>query len=258
MCYSTLLVRDDQHLFTPDQLTVTPTGAAFVKPSVRPGVVPGILAALIIARTATREQLKQTTDPARRAVLDARQRALKVTANAAYGFTGAQASPLQCVSMADSCLAYGAQACRWAEGRGLGAASGEHTFLCTCSITDHKEVHAGGGCRQAMQVLQGAAESGALAPYGNRARVIYGHTDSLFVLLPEARDPLAAIQASICRAGFSLPSHPLKNQTAPSCVSCSPQAGRRAAEVVSSAFPVPMEMKFERVCLPLLLLHVNR
>ena len=42
------------------------------------------------------------------------------------------------------------------------------------------------------------------------------------------------------------------------CVFCSPQAGRRAAEVVSSAFPAPMEMKFEKVCQPLLLLHVNR
>ena len=52
-----------------------------------------------------------------------------------------------------------------------------------------------------MQVLQEAAESGALGPYGNRARVIYGHTDSLFVLLPEAPSPLAAIQ--VPHAGFT-------------------------------------------------------
>ena len=61
---------------------------------------------------ATREQLKATSDPAARAVLDGRQKALKVTANALYGFTGAGASPLQCVQLADSCLAYGADSCR--------------------------------------------------------------------------------------------------------------------------------------------------
>lgn len=47
-------------------------------------------------------------------MLDSRQKALKVTANALYGFTGAAASPLQCIQLADSCLAYGAQSCRWA------------------------------------------------------------------------------------------------------------------------------------------------
>lgn len=130
MCYSTLLVKGDQHLFAPDQVTVTPTGAVFVKSSVRPGIVPAILAALIVARAATREQLKQTAEPARRAVLDARQRALKVTANAAYGFTGAQASPLQCVALADSCLAYGAQACRRVVGCGSMGAAG----MCILSL----------------------------------------------------------------------------------------------------------------------------
>ena len=62
-----------------------------MKTSVRRGMLPAILAALIEARTATRAELKNATDPARRAVLDSRQKALKVTANALYGFTGAQA-----------------------------------------------------------------------------------------------------------------------------------------------------------------------
>jgi DNA polymerase delta subunit 1 len=48
-------------------------------------------------------------------VLDSRQKALKVTANALYGFTGAGASPLQCIQLADSCLAFGAQGCRYAK-----------------------------------------------------------------------------------------------------------------------------------------------
>lgn len=44
-----------------------------------------------------------------RAILDSRQKALKLTANALYGFTGAMASPLQSVPLADGCLALGSQ-----------------------------------------------------------------------------------------------------------------------------------------------------
>lgn len=180
--------------FHAEDITVTPTGATFVKPTVRSGILPSILAALMSARATTRQQLKISTDPSQRAVLDSRQKALKVTANALYGFTGAQASPLQCVPLANSCLAYGAQS-----------------------------------CRRAREVLEEAAKAGRLGPAGDGAKVIYGHTDSLFVVLPRALDVPSAIQA-----------------------------GHVAAEIVSKAFPDPMELKFERVCAPLILLHVNR
>lgn len=160
----------------------------------RQGILPSILAALISARAATRAQLATATSPAQRAVLDSRQKALKVTANALYGFTGAQASPLQCVQLADSCLAYGAQS-----------------------------------CRRAKEVLEAAAASGELGPPGRGARVIYGHTDSLFLQLPAA----GSIEIAI-------------------------QTGQKAAAIVTAAFPRPIELKFERVCSPLLLLHVNR
>lgn len=46
---------------------------------------------------------------ASRAILDSRQKALKLTANALYGFTGAMASPLQSTALADGCLALGSQ-----------------------------------------------------------------------------------------------------------------------------------------------------
>lgn len=36
------------------------------------------------------------------------------------------------------------------------------------------------------------------------------------------------------------------------------RVAREAAKVVSAAFPDPVEIKFERVCQPFLLLHVNR
>ena len=65
-------------------------GAKFVKSTVRTGVLPGILAALMNARNATRASLKalEAGDVGTRAVLDSRQKALKLVAKALYGFTG--------------------------------------------------------------------------------------------------------------------------------------------------------------------------
>ena len=72
--------------------------------------VEGGLAGHHDSRHAAAEAIQQLK--ARSAVLDGRQKALKLTANALYGFTGAQASPLQCAPLADSCLALGAATCR--------------------------------------------------------------------------------------------------------------------------------------------------
>ena len=197
LCYTTLIHEQEDVAragIDPEDIITTPTGARFVNPSIRPGILPSILAALISARATTRAELAATTAPARRAVLDSRQKALKVTANALYGFTGAQASQLQCVPLADSCLAYGAES-----------------------------------CRRAKEVLEHAAANGRLGPSGSEARVIYGHTDSLFLHLPQAVDIRSAMQTA-----------------------------KTAAHIGSSAFPAPMELKFERVCAPFMLLHVNR
>ena len=156
------------------------------------------------------------------------------------GFTGAQASPLQCAPLADSCLAYGAAS-----------------------------------CRRAKEVLEAAAAEGRLAPHGAGARVIYGHTDSLFVLLPEARDVPAAIQAGKLAGKVRHAGRALRGDTssaAAAVLAAKAGAGQAQAaahshqacclgaalQVVSAAFPPPMELKFERVCLPLMLLHVNR
>lgn len=59
-------------------------------------------------------------------------------------------------------------------------------------------------------------------------RVIYAQTDSLFCVLPKATN-LEAIAAA-----------------------------QLAATLVSDAFPEHMEIKFEKVCQPFMLLHVNR
>ena len=68
---------------------------------------------------------------------------LQVTANALYGFTGAQTSMLQCLPLADSCLAMGAAATRRAiEVVHELAVNGEPRGLCV-SATAYRTACAG-------------------------------------------------------------------------------------------------------------------
>jgi DNA polymerase delta subunit 1 len=122
-----------------DNVAVTPTGAAFLLPSVRRGILPDILHALMAARAVTRASLRAAQDQlqslvqgdssvsssaggapthtdnapsdrsidtatlmAQIAVLDGRQKALKLAANALYGFTGTHA----CLRWIVTCIAY--------------------------------------------------------------------------------------------------------------------------------------------------------
>jgi len=73
-----------------EDYTLTPHGDYFVKPHVRQGLLPDILKELLAARKRAKNELAKETDPLRRAVLDGRQLALKISANSVYGFTGAQ------------------------------------------------------------------------------------------------------------------------------------------------------------------------
>lgn len=278
-------------------------GDSFVKPRIREGVLPSILGALITARTATRAALKETEDPARRAVLDSRQKALKVTANALYGFTGtasrwnrrtasyitqcsrdiapllcgwpfyrarvsgksavdsgAQASPLQCVALADSCLALGAMSCKRAKhlldelcaSGALGPRAkarppnlgtldrNEKNSVCHQRVLSHCTArwdraelsHSGpqalGSVNCGRHSLLPGSWQLSLARVLQGGRVIYGQTDSLFCHLPSASAAEAVAVA------------------------------QEAAARVSDAFLTEMELKYERVCQPFMLLHVNR
>lgn len=64
----------------------------FVKTHIRKGILPVLLAELLKERAEVTSELKRImyTNPALYKILDGRQLALKVSANAAYGFTGAQ------------------------------------------------------------------------------------------------------------------------------------------------------------------------
>ena len=111
LCYSTLVskdyVRTNKFEFGPDDVTKTPNGDTFVKPSVKKGILPEILDELLAARKRAKADLKKATDPMQKAVLDGRQLALKISANSVYGFTGAQVGKLPCLEISSSVTAFG-------------------------------------------------------------------------------------------------------------------------------------------------------
>lgn len=107
LCYCTLIKPDNKKNFSPDDYTLTPTGEAFIKPHIFKGLLPQILEELIQARKRAREELKNTTDPFMKKVLDGRQLALKISANSVYGFTGAQVGQLPCLQISSSVTSYG-------------------------------------------------------------------------------------------------------------------------------------------------------
>ncbi len=127
----------------------------FVSSSVLPGLFPVLLDKLLALRVAAKDELKKPDLPhIARMALEGRQRALKLCANACYGFAGAATSPVQSVPLAEAVLLHGAAVCR----RAIGLAQAKHT----------------------AEVLEVAAMQ------LGQPRVIYAQTDSLFVLLPRA------------------------------------------------------------------------
>ncbi|WFD23405.1 DNA-directed DNA polymerase [Malassezia equina] len=112
LCYTTLLDKrtiERLQLVQDKDYVVTPNNNYFVKSSLRKGLLPEVLEALLAARKAAKADLKKETDPLRRAVLDGRQLALKVSANSVYGFTGATVGRLPCLEISMSVTAYGRQ-----------------------------------------------------------------------------------------------------------------------------------------------------
>ncbi|KAI9019821.1 DNA polymerase family B-domain-containing protein [Hyaloraphidium curvatum] len=110
LCYTTLLTSDliAKYKLEPEvDFVKTPSGDFFVKAERRKGLLPTILNDLLAARKRAKADLKKETDPFKRAVLDGRQLALKVSANSVYGFTGATNGKLPCLQISSSVTAYG-------------------------------------------------------------------------------------------------------------------------------------------------------
>lgn len=107
LCYTTLVSRQEAAKLPPDHYIKTPTGDCFVTEKQRKGLLPEILNDLLTARKRAKKDLKAETDPFKRAVLDGRQLALKVSANSVYGFTGATVGRLPCIEISASTTAFG-------------------------------------------------------------------------------------------------------------------------------------------------------
>lgn len=112
LCYTTLLKKETAvrlKLKEGEDYTVTPNGDWFVKATQRKGMVPLILEGLLGARKRAKNELKKETDPFKKAVLNGRQLALKISANSVYGITGATVGKLPCLQIASSVTSYGRQ-----------------------------------------------------------------------------------------------------------------------------------------------------
>ncbi|GBB99534.1 hypothetical protein RclHR1_03550014 [Rhizophagus clarus] len=110
LCYTTLLDNKGiEKLGDIDYITTPYNNAKFVKVHHRKGLLPTILEDLLSARKKAKADLKKETDPFKKAVLDGRQLALKISANSVYGFTGATVGKLPCIEISASVTAYGRQ-----------------------------------------------------------------------------------------------------------------------------------------------------
>ncbi|KAF7973956.1 hypothetical protein HWV62_13918 [Athelia sp. TMB] len=112
LCYTTLLDKptiDRLGLEKDRDYIQTPNNDFFATATKRKGLLPTVLEDLISARKRAKADLKKETDPFKRAVLDGRQLALKISANSVYGFTGATIGKLPCLAISSSVTSYGRQ-----------------------------------------------------------------------------------------------------------------------------------------------------
>ncbi|KAM4529024.1 DNA polymerase zeta catalytic subunit [Fundulus diaphanus] len=165
-----------------NDITVSPSGIAFVKSSVRKGVLPSMLEEILNTRIMVKQSMKNyKQDKALMRLLDARQLGLKLIANVTFGYTSANYSGrMPSVEVGDSIV--------------------------------HKARET---LERAIKLVNDTKKWGA--------RVVYGDTDSMFVLLKGATKEQA----------FKI--------------------GLEIAEAVTATNPKPVKLKFEKVYLPCVL-----
>jgi len=112
LCYTTLLNKtlvEKLAMKKDEDYIVTPNGDLFCTSKVRKGLLTQILEELLTARKKAKKELAVETDPFKKAVLNGRQLALKISANSVYGITGATVGKLPCLAIASSTTSYGRQ-----------------------------------------------------------------------------------------------------------------------------------------------------
>eukprot|EP01132_Coremiostelium_polycephalum_P009895 gene9895-12137_t len=187
LCYSTLLTPEDLKTLPSEDYTITPFGDKFIRPAKKKGLLPRILEELLSARKKAKDELKNETDPFKKAVLDGRQLALKVSANSVYGFTGARVGKLPCLEISRSVTSFGRQ-----------------MLETTKKIVEERYTIANG--------------------YSHDAIIVYGDTDSVMV-----------------KFGVDTVEEAMK-------------LGREASKEVTKHFLKPINLDFEKVYYPYLLM----
>ncbi|XP_055088091.1 DNA polymerase zeta catalytic subunit isoform X2 [Periophthalmus magnuspinnatus] len=165
-----------------NEITVSPSGIAFVKSSVRKGILPSMLEEILNTRIMVKQCMKTyKNDKALLKLLDARQLGLKLIANVTFGYTAANYSGrMPSVEVGDSIV--------------------------------HKARET---LERAIKMVNETKKWGA--------KVVYGDTDSMFVLLKGVTKEQA----------FKI--------------------GNEIAEAVTATNPKPVKLKFEKVYLPCVL-----
>lgn len=85
----------------------SPSGAMFVTKDIKQGIVPRILENLINQRKAVKKVMKKETDEEKKRVLYAKQWAIKILANAFYGYLGYSRAKTYNLGVANSITSYG-------------------------------------------------------------------------------------------------------------------------------------------------------
>ena len=112
LCYSTMIDERDVSRLDKEMYTKTPLNTYFISKSVQRGILPEILKALISERGKIKAMMKELVDNGKEETMlyiiyDARQLALKVSANSVYGFTGTGKGSLSCLDISGAVTAYG-------------------------------------------------------------------------------------------------------------------------------------------------------
>ncbi|AQS79185.1 DNA polymerase catalytic subunit [Ateline alphaherpesvirus 1] len=163
LCLSTLSLRPEAvgHLRPGDDYLAVEVGARrffFVKAHVRESLLSVLLRDWLAMRKSIRARIPQSA-PEEAVLLDKQQAAIKVVCNSVYGFTGVRQGLLPCLPVAATVTTIGRD----------------------MLLSTREYVHARWAAREALEADFPEA-AGMRTGEGYSARIIYGDTDSIFVL----------------------------------------------------------------------------